>query len=662
MLPEKHTLRPAQDFLLRLFRDAPKDHWIEFRAKKSEFCKSASAPPILVECARVGMFEKSFDMTIADWILAKNKQGYHIWYGVCPRAKIDKTKPGRPKTAKDSDVEVATAAWVDIDKSEAFWTELLEEEDIPASAFIASGKGLHLYFFYPEPKPVKDASKDATDLAERWGGDKVVANPSRVMRVPGTYNWKYHEAFKAGEVPKPQCELLLLDTEKTWEGIIPVDQSSFADLDWDLRTVILGGHDQTPETRFESKDDTKEIDRSAIDFRVMKELLVAGFSEEQVREIFFKDDYGISAKVLEEEAKHNGENYFQRTFRKAASSAEVESLRRDEVGTVLVFEKAKDIINAPPLRFAVERVLPAGGMAFLSGEAKCGKSLIVTDLMMLLAGVEGEFLEQFRVNIPGPVAYLQAEVSKGSLKFRMNTIAASREALWERLPLHFYNGRLDFGNPKHARVLKGALEQSKISYLIVDPLARFHRKNENRVDEMSDVLGNIEWAGREAGVMGTVVVHHHNKPSENKGGGMPRIRGSSVIGDWGNSHIMVTKKFSDSINKRKYISVNFELRDAEEPDPIEMNLDSELLRFVPFSEDNDKIAVAIGLVSEKPEASKDEIIEEIREQVGGTKVKAERLLKKARRIVNGKEQAPSTMEEPEQLPDDEDDIEICDDP
>jgi len=628
MLPTKHALRSAQEFLLRLFRDAPKGSWVEFRGKKSPHCEISGAPGLISEYCKVENLERSFDLSIADWVLDNNRQGYEIWFGAAPRAK---TPTGRGRMGKDEDVEVATAAWVDIDKSQEFWEAMIEQDDIPASVFIASGKGLHLYFFYPQPKPIKDVKKDCEDLAERWGGDKVVSNPARVMRLPGTYNWKHH-----GILESPQCELLSMDVDAVWEGQIPIDTATFKDIGWDLRTVVLGGHEAAAETKYAAKDDTKEVDRSAIDFKVMVGLLVAGFSEDQIREIFYDPNNGISAKMLEEKERHNDENYFQRTFRKAVGTAEVESLRRDEVGSVLVFETAKDIINAPPLRFAVERILPAGGMCFLSGESKSGKSLLVTDLMLLLSGVEGEFMDQFRVNLPGPVCYMQAEVSRGSLKFRLDTVAASRESLWERFPLHFYNGRLDFGQPKHARILREALERKKMSYLIVDPLARFHRKNENRVDEMSAILENIEWAAREAGLMGTVIVHHHNKPNDsNKGSHGARIRGSSVIMDWGNAHVMVAKKFRDTVSRRKYITAHFELRDAEEPEPIDLSLNTETLRFHPFSDDDDKLGLALEVVSANPEGSKEELIDDIQEKTGGGKVKAERLLKRARRIADG---------------------------
>ncbi len=362
------------------------------------------------------------------------------------------------------------------------------------------------------------------------------------------------------------------------------------------------------------------------------ELIKRGFSEEEIKSVFMNPDFGISGKTLDEAKRGNAENYLvDQTIRKARDKAEKEMLQFPEIGEILTLETAQQLNNAPPLRFAVERILPVGGMMIMSGSSKAGKSLLASDLMLLMAGAEGRFLDRFPVHLPGKVVYCQAEVSRGSLRYRLNTIAESRDADWTKLPMEFFNGSLDLGNARHIRALANALRNNGASYLVIDPLARFHRVNENRASDMASILASVERASREAELLGTILVHHHGKPSSDgaQREGVHTMRGSSVIGDWGNAHVLLSKKFS-SCEGRKFVTVSFELRDAEEPSPIDLSLDKEHLRFRDFSEEDSKVAITLGIIDENQNDRKEQL-ELIRERLGTTKMEAQRLVAKAKK-------------------------------
>jgi putative DNA primase/helicase len=65
---------------------------------------------------------------------------------------------------------------------------------LPPSAIVHSGGGLHCYWFLREPLALPDDAARAKALLRRLavylGGDRLSAEPARILRVPGTWNHK----------------------------------------------------------------------------------------------------------------------------------------------------------------------------------------------------------------------------------------------------------------------------------------------------------------------------------------------------------------------------------------------------------------------------------------------------------------------------------------
>lgn len=632
MLAESHPLAEAQAMLMFWFEKAPPDSWIEFSAllaKDDPRIKDKSAPRAMIEACRVKTLEASFDSVIADWIVRSNRNRYQTYFSVCPRDFMRTSAANRPKAADNDCVTKAVGAWVDLDSPR--WKAHVDSAKPPATFITSTGHGAQFFFRYGNAVPIAQAVEDSKRLAATHGGDNVF-DPRRVMRIPGTKNWK-------PDFPTPPtAEIYSADFDKIFAGAdngksgSSVKEGDINSLQWWLRDAILNGHEGAQPPLVKEGEGGANVDRSEVDFAVMKELFSAGWGEESIEAVFRNVDYGISAKVIEEDARGNSENYLGVSLRKALNHANVEKSRWGEVGEVLVLEDTESLKKAPKLQFAVDRILPVGGILVVSGSSKAGKSLAVTDLMLLLAGGEGMFLERFRVNAPGPVVYCQAEVSRASLKYRLNTIAASREMLWEPLPLKFYCGPFDLQSQRHVSALTKALIAAKAKYMILDPLARYHKGNENSTEIMGAVLSNFERAAKDAGLAGAILVHHHGKPSADAPKqGVHRMRGASVIGDWGDGHLLMGKSFSDS-TKRKYVRFELELRSAEELDPFSMMLDAERLRFGDFSESEEKIAIAMGLAEAfgNGTTTAKETRDEIADRLETTKTEADRLFAKAR--------------------------------
>ena len=117
-------------------------------------------------------------------------RGYDVYVGVCPRAAPE--GPGR-KLGKDS-IEQVAAVWLDLDNKVPGSSQgLLDSCDI----VVSTGNGWHGYKVLSSPKSCGSTrERSAMEGRIRDFADKVlpgtdnVSNLDRILRVPGTLNWK----------------------------------------------------------------------------------------------------------------------------------------------------------------------------------------------------------------------------------------------------------------------------------------------------------------------------------------------------------------------------------------------------------------------------------------------------------------------------------------
>ena len=117
-------------------------------------------------------------------------RGYDVYVGVCPRVAPE--GPGR-KLGKDA-IEQVGAMWVDLDaKVPGSSEELLNNCDI----VVSTGNGWHGYKVAPSPARVS-STRDRTAIETKvrsfansiLTGTDNVSNVDRILRVPGTINYK----------------------------------------------------------------------------------------------------------------------------------------------------------------------------------------------------------------------------------------------------------------------------------------------------------------------------------------------------------------------------------------------------------------------------------------------------------------------------------------
>ena len=115
--------------------------------------------------------------------LIKDKKNENLYFGVCTRENGDGTKNG---------CRELTALWIDIDKkSLEEVNEMLEEFPYKPTAIVCSGNGYHLYWILKEPMKANELIEGhLKGIAKKLNGDPKATDLSRILRIPGTKNYK----------------------------------------------------------------------------------------------------------------------------------------------------------------------------------------------------------------------------------------------------------------------------------------------------------------------------------------------------------------------------------------------------------------------------------------------------------------------------------------
>jgi hypothetical protein len=182
----------AISFLRHLFKPYS-DGFIEIRPLSKHKPHANRTTYRLPECLK-----GEAGQALSQHIISLAMRGYDVYVGVCPRVAPE--GPGR-KLGKDA-IEQVGAVWVDLDnKVEGASSQvLLDTCDI----VVSTGNGWHGYKILSSPKLCKSARERTTleyrirDFADKLlPGTDNVSNVDRILRVPGTLNWKNPDEPKA---------------------------------------------------------------------------------------------------------------------------------------------------------------------------------------------------------------------------------------------------------------------------------------------------------------------------------------------------------------------------------------------------------------------------------------------------------------------------------
>lgn len=212
-------------------------------------------------------------------------------------------------------------------------------------------------------------------------------------------------------------------------------------------------------------------------------------------------------------------------------------------------------------RWLIDRVW-SKGVGIIGGIPKSAKSWLGLDMAISVAS-NTPFLGRFDVHDPGPTLVYLAEDALPQVRERIAGICAHRRIPLESLDLHVITApvvRLDKADDQ--RRLAATVERLTPKLLVLDPLVRLHRLDENNSGEISHLLGYLRELQR-THALAIVLVHHMSKRVRAQLG--QALRGSGDLHAWVDHGAYLTR----SADK---LRLTLEHRTAPSEEPIELRL------------------------------------------------------------------------------------------
>ncbi len=219
--------------------------------------------------------------------------------------------------------------------------------------------------------------------------------------------------------------------------------------------------------------------------------------------------------------------------------------------------------SGPPTQWLVEQLWSEQAVGILGGEPKCCKSFLALDVAVSVAS-GAACLRQFPVRRSGPVLLFPAEDSLAVVRQRLEGITAAAQVPFASLPVQVITApslRLDTALDRQR--LSHTVQQQRPILLILDPLIRLHRVDENDATQIAALLSYLRELQRQF-QLAVMLVHHARKDSHSSRPGQA-LRGSSELHGWGDSNLYLRRKGS-------HLTLSTEHRAAPSQDHIPLQL------------------------------------------------------------------------------------------
>jgi hypothetical protein len=223
--------------------------------------------------------------------------------------------------------------------------------------------------------------------------------------------------------------------------------------------------------------------------------------------------------------------------------------------------------EARPTRWLIEGLWGPESVGFLAGHPKAGKSWLGLDMAVSVASGT-PCLGHFPVLERGRVLIYLAEDSPEALKERARAISRDRGLELGELDLHAITVpdlRLDL--PEQRLRLKATVEALGPRLLLLDPLVRLHRLDENRASDVSGLLSHLRSLQRTF-ALSVILVHHTRKNEVASGPDGQGLRGSGDLWAWSDSSLFLRRV-------RGRLRLSMEHRAAAAPEPVWLRLADE---------------------------------------------------------------------------------------
>lgn len=224
---------------------------------------------------------------------------------------------------------------------------------------------------------------------------------------------------------------------------------------------------------------------------------------------------------------------------------------------------AADIEKQPPEeKWLIRPLWGRMAVGIIGGAPKCCKSWLALDMALSIASCT-PCLGRFPVEHAGPALIYLAEDSTAMVRSRIDNICSHRNINIEHLPLHVITApslRLDLRQDQQR--LMNTIENLQPNMLLLDPLIRLHRLDENSSSDVSGMLGYFRELQRTFN-LAVILVHHSSKKYRKHPG--QSLRGSSDLHAFGDSNAYL-------VRKNNVLSLTIEHRCAPAPDPFLLQL------------------------------------------------------------------------------------------
>ena len=213
-------------------------------------------------------------------------------------------------------------------------------------------------------------------------------------------------------------------------------------------------------------------------------------------------------------------------------------------------------------RWLIDGLWARSAIGLIGGAPKCCKTWFGLDMAVSVASGTPA-LGHFACKAPGPALVYLAEDALPQVRSRIEALCRSRGRDIGSLDLHVITVpvlRLDLGGDQER--LARTIEELRPRLVLLDPLVRLHRLDENSAADISGLLGYIRDLQRRFDVA-IVLVHHASKKQRSQPG--QALRGSSDLHAIGDCNAYLARD-------GKHIALTIEHRAARSPEPMLLEL------------------------------------------------------------------------------------------
>jgi hypothetical protein len=229
----------------------------------------------------------------------------------------------------------------------------------------------------------------------------------------------------------------------------------------------------------------------------------------------------------------------------------------------LPVQRAAELEVQPPEHtWLIQDLWGLAAVGIIGGAPKCCKSFLGLDRTLSVASATPA-LGRFTVQAQGPALVFLAEDSLPAVRARLDGLCAHRNLDIRGLDLYVITApslRLD--QRPDQQLLEAMLARLNPRMVLLDPLVRLHRLDENSAADISKLLGFLRDLQRTYDTA-IVLVHHASKKHRAQPG--QALRGSSDLHAFGDSNAYLARQ-------PERLILTCEHRAARAPDPITLEL------------------------------------------------------------------------------------------